>query len=221
MSPPLTPGWRAPGGGAAAPAPPAPSPKPPAVTTGLGAKVDALVEKSPTLQGNLKKLQEDGWTTVYGEAGKGSFCDKTAKRIVIDPNDKNNPVGVTQTLAHESGHALYTADPYIKPDGLTRAEYVAKNANRDLKDEGEATLMNAKIRDEIGDPDIGIAGAQAKKYEAIAKKYPDAADRDTARQAIADVFAKGEHPSTDPTKTYEDYYGKTYADFWDANVAGK
>lgn len=221
----LAPPWASAGGGGGKgdPAPP-PLPKLPDVKTGLGNDVDEIVDDSPTLKENLKALEADGWTTTYGEAGKGSFCDKTAKRIVIDPSEKGNPAAVAQTLAHESGHARYTADPYVKPDGLSREEYIRRNANRHLKDEGEATLTNAKVRDEIianGGPDIGIAGAQAKKYDEIADKYPDPADREKARQEIADAFAKGEHPSTDPTKNYEDYYGKNYAEFWDKHVAKK
>jgi hypothetical protein len=54
-----------------------------------------------------------------------------------------------QTIARESGHPLYSEDPYVKPGGSTRPQYVDANAKRNLKDEGEATLMNARIRDEI------------------------------------------------------------------------
>jgi len=185
---------------------------------GNGDKVDDLIAKSPTLTSNLDKLKKDGWTVKYGEPGKGSFTDKGRKEIVIDPSEKGNPDAVVQTLAHESGHALYTTDPYVPPDGLSKADYTSKNANSDLKDEGEATMMNAQVRKEItdnGGDDIGIAGAQAAKYDEISKKYPDAADRDKARQEIGDAFADGEHPSTDPSKTYREYYSKTYDDFYD------
>jgi len=191
--------------------------KPP-VKTGLGDDVDKLAGKSPTLQKNLQKLQDDGWTIKYGEPGKGSFCDKKAKTIVIDPNDKGNSASITQTLAHESGHALYTADPYVPHNGLTKDEYVRRNVESGLKDEGEATLTNAQVRKEInqaGGPDIGIAGTQTDKYQAIADKYPDPADRDKARKEIADLFGEGENPSTDPSKTYREYYGEPYKKFYD------
>jgi type VI secretion system secreted protein VgrG len=195
-------------------------PKP--VSTGLGKKVDDLVAKSPKLTENLKKL-EGKCDIVYGEAGKGTYYDKNAlprPKIVIDPNDKDNPESVVQSLAHESGHALYTLDPYVPPDGLTKEEYVAKNVNRNLKDEGEATMTNAEVRREIldnGGPDIGVAGSQSEKYKKIAEKYPDPKDRDKARQEIGDVFADGETPSGSQNagKTYRDYYGKPYADHYD------
>ena len=196
------------------------TPKP--VTTGLGKAVDDLVAKSPKLSENLRKL--DGkCDIVYGEAGKGTYYDSTAlprPKIVIDPNDKDKPEAVVQSLAHESGHALYTQDPYIPPDGLTKDDYVAKNVNRNLKDEGEATMTNAEVRKEIldnGGPDVGVAGAQSEKYKEIAEKYPDPTDRDKARQEIGDAFADGETPSGDQNagKTYRDYYGESYADHYD------
>jgi uncharacterized Zn-binding protein involved in type VI secretion len=192
----------------------------PPVTTDLGKEVDAILNMSPTMRANIDQLQEDGWTIKYGEAGKGSFADRKAKEIVFDPNNKDNHAYIAQTMAHESGHALYTPDPYVPHTGLTKDDYVDRNVNSGLKDEGEATLTNAEIRREItdaGGPDVGIAGSQSDKYQEIADKYPDPGDRDKARQEIADLFGDGEKPSTDPTKTYREYYGKTYEDFYDAN----
>jgi type VI secretion system secreted protein VgrG len=192
-------------------------------TTGLGADVDALAAKSPTMQGNLEKLAADKWTLEYGAAGKGSYCNRDTKTIVVDENEKGHPDQVLQTLSHESGHALYTPDAYVPPAGLTRQEYVAKNVNSALKDEGEATLTNAQVRKEIldnGGSDIGVAGAQGAKYEQLAAQYPDAGDRDVARQKIGDLFADGEHPSTSPTDTYRDYYSKPYSDFYDKQKKG-
>lgn len=193
-----------------------------AVSTGLGPEVDKIAVLSPTLQANIAALKADGWTIEYGDAGKGSFTDRPGKRILIDSNEKGNPAKAAQTVAHESGHARYTPDPYVPPDGLTRDQYVQRNVDRSLKDEGEATLTNAQVRREIMQnrrPDIGIAGAQAAKYDQIAQKYPTASQREQARNEIGQVFASGEHPSTDPTKTYQQYYAKPFEDHWDKNVA--
>jgi uncharacterized protein involved in type VI secretion and phage assembly len=193
-----------------------------AIASGLGAGADGLISMSPTLSRNIAALQAQGWTISYGTAGAGSSTDRTAKRIVIDPNEQNNPNLLTQTLAHESGHAMYTPDPYVQPTGLTRQQYIDQNTNSSLKDEGEATMTNADVRREInnnGGPDIGIAGAQPDKYQQIANKYPDPAQRDQARQEIGDAFADGEHPSTAPTQTYRQYYNQPYADYYDKNVA--
>lgn len=195
-------------------------------SSGLGKDVDELSKKSPTLERKLTKLQDDGWTIRYGTAGKGTFADRGKKEIVIDANSKGKPLSIVQSLAHESGHADYTTDPYVAPSGKSKDQYVAANVNRNLKGEGEATITNLEIRAELMQAkagDIGIAGAQSKKYEELFKKYPDAKDRDKLREEIGKVFAKGEVPSVNkpdgtPYANYEEYYGQAYRDFWDANV---
>jgi len=188
-------------------------------STGLGKDVDDLAAKSPTLQKNIEELKKKGYTIKYGEAGKGSFHNGKKKEIVIDPNKKGSPESIVRSLAHESGHGLYKQDPYQSHKGKTKNDYVDANVNRNLKNEGEATLMNAQVRDEIkknGGPDIGISGSQSEDYEKIHEKYKDKPDqRDKARQEVGDVFADKEHPSTDPSKTYRDYYAKTYEDHYD------
>lgn len=188
------------------------------VKTGLGKKVDQEMAKCPQFAENIKKLQDDGWSIEYGEQDKGSYASRTSKKIVIDENEKGNTAGILETLAHESGHAMYTPDPYIPPDGLSKQEYASKNANSDLKDEGEATLVNIEMKKCLkknGGMNIGVAGAQSDQYQEIAKKYPDPQDRDKARQEIGDIFADNENPSTDPDKTYRQYYEKTYIDFYE------
>jgi type VI secretion system secreted protein VgrG len=204
------------------PAPKAPETKPEAYKSGLGDKADKIINQSPTLKKNLEQLQKNGWTVKVGDAGKGTFADRDKKTITVDANDKDKPATLAQSLAHETGHALYEKDPYVPPTGLTKEDYVSKNVNASLKDEGEATMMNMQVRDEIkknGGPDIGIAGTQGKKYQEIADKYPDAKDRDKARQEIGDVFAGNEHPSNDATKTYKDYYSKPYEDYYDKTTS--
>lgn len=196
---------------------------PPAVTTGLGYRVDKLISKSPKLVDNMQKLK--GKTDIeYGKPGGGTFYDPDAlprPKIVVDPRDADSPESVVQSVAHESGHALYTEEPYVPlTPGMTKDEYVNQNTNRHLKDEGEATMTNAEVRKEIldnGGPDIGIAGSQAEDYAKIAEKYPDPADRDKARQEIGDLFADGEQPSGDENagKSYRDYYGETYKEHYD------
>lgn len=195
-------------------------------SAGLGKDVDELAKKSPTLQHKLTALQDDGWTIRYGTASKGTFADRGKKEIVIDSNSKGKPMDIVQSLAHESGHAGYTVDPYVGPSGKNKDEYVSANVTRNLKDEGEATITNLEIRAELMNAkagDIGIAGAQGKKYEELFKKYPDPKDRDKLREEIGKVFAKGESPSVKkadgtPYGNYEEYYGQTYKDHWDKHV---
>ncbi|MBL8260645.1 MAG: hypothetical protein JNM60_12620 [Candidatus Competibacteraceae bacterium] len=186
--------------------------------TGLGDDVDKEIIKCPKFEENMRFLQNNGWSIEYGEKDKGSYCNRNAKKIVIDKNQEGKTSSILETLAHESGHAMYTPDPYVEPDGLTKEAYASKNANRSLKDEGEATLVNIEMKDCLkknGGMKIGVAGTQASKYQKVAEKYPSSKDRDKARQEIADIFADNEHPSTDPGKTYRQYYEKPFNDFYD------
>ncbi len=191
----------------------------PDVTTGLGAEVDVIVNMSPTLKAKLNALQADGWVIETRTSG-GSECDKTAKKITIDTSSDTN-MQVT-TLAHEAGHATYTPDPYVGMDDKTRQEYIDANVKSQLKDEGEATLTNLEVREEIkdaGGPTIPIAGNPANhpQYEQDLKDYRASADddaRDKAREAIGGTFADGEKTST-TNESYRDYYGHTYEKHWD------
>lgn len=197
--------------------------------SGLGSEVDEMVDKSPTLKQNMEDARAKGFNVRYGEKGKGTYLDPETKEIVIDPAEKGDPAGIAQSLAHETGHALYEQDAYVDMDGLSKEEYVKRNTMRHLKDEGEATITNIKVREEIlaatrkadgsGGTDIGVAGSQGEQYKALYAKYPDPKDRDKLREEIGKVFAKGETPSTDKSSNYEDYYGETYKNHWDEKHA--
>jgi type VI secretion system secreted protein VgrG len=183
-----------------------------------------VIDKSPTLKIDIKQLEKDGWDIKYGEAGKGSYADRETLEIVIDESEKGNAGRIVQTLAHEKGHALYKVDPYVPPTGLTKENYVKENVKRHLKDEGEATLSNLEVRDEIlscGGPDIGVGGTKAKQYEHAYKEYRSIGDREKAREVIGDFFADGERPSTNPDMNYREYYSKPYEDFYDNTIANK
>ena len=175
-----------------------------------------IIDKSPTLKKQLNDLENKGWKIEYNESGKGSYLDKKNKRIVVDKIGDSNDI--TRTLSHEKGHAFYKDDPYVPPSGLSKEEYVNKNVKRHLKDEGEATLSNMEVRGEIlsnGGPDIGVSGTKKDQYEKIFEEYKVSGDREKAREKIGDVFADGERPSTKPSVTYREYYGKTYEDYYD------
>ncbi len=192
-------------------------PAPPAGTTGLGAEVDGLVSKSPLFTNKVKGLSEKGWTFKYGEAGKGSYCQRGTKTIVIDSRKKDDPRAIAGTLAHEAGHAAYQPS-YVGMKDLTREEYVTRNTTECLKDEGEATLTSLEVRDDLkkhGGGSIPISGSQRKKYEKIYKKHKKSEDRDEARGLIGDIFADKEHPSTRPASTYREYYASFYEEQWD------
>jgi hypothetical protein len=186
--------------------------------SGLGKDIDAAVAKCPQFQKIIEDLQKKGWKIEYGDAGKGTYASKKDKKIVVDTNKKGDIAKVVGSLAHEVGHARYKEDPYVQPAGLTKKEYVNANVKRNLKDEGEATLTNVELKNCLkknGGVNINVSGAHAAKYEQIAKKYPDPKDRDKAREEIGNHFANNERPSTDPTKTYREYYEKPFSDFYD------
>lgn len=189
----------------------------PTVATGLGADVDALVNLSPTLAKQVEQLQKDGWSIQYGPAGGGSYANRREKRIVIDSNERGNAALVSQTIAHEAGHAMYTLPAEVPMEGRSRQEYVEANVQRHLRDEAEATMNNMKVRDEIllgGGPDIGVAGANAKQYEQTWQDYRSGAiDRNTARERIANAF--GDERTSTTGEDYRTYYGKPYEDAWD------
>lgn len=178
------------------------------VKSGLGDDVDQVAGKSPSLQKDLKKLQDDGWKTEYGPAGGGSYADRSSvpPKIVIDGNLKGHPNEATQVLAHEVGHATYD----FKPDTSSRAAYLDST----LSDEGAATMSNIRAQREIkaaGGPDIGIAGNSANHatYNAAYDQYQKDGDAKKARSAIGAAFGNGEKTST-TGQTYTDYYGGWY-----------
>lgn len=197
------------------------------VHSGLGRAFDRYAQKSPTLRRNIKELQQTGWRIKYGKKNGGSYCDKGKKLIVVDRAEKKSPMAVMQTMAHETGHALYTADPYVGPEGLSKKQYVAANVRRQLRDEGEATIMNMQIRRELlkrthGHMDIGVAGRQASRYKRLFERYRSRLGnpkvRDKLRTRIGNIFADHEHPSTDPSKTYRQNYSEFWSDYYDKNV---
>lgn len=191
-----------------------------AVSTGLGPEVDQMMRLSPTLLAKVKKLKDEGWTLEYGTAGKGTFTDKTHKKIVIDSNDKGDTTAILNSLAHETGHATYDV-PWHPPKGLTRQQYVERNTRENLRDEGEATLSEYEVRDELlaaGGPDIGISGGNRKAKDKAYADYKKHGDRARARDDIGQIFHDKEHPSNDTSKTYYDYYKGPHEKWWDKNI---
>lgn len=194
------------------------------VHTGLGDKIDEIAAKSPTLEHNLATLQNNRWTIKYGEKGAGSFTNRTKSIITLDANKKRHILSLIASLAHESGHALYRpAAPVLMDEHVNRQQYIDRNLDRHLQDEGEATITNLQVRAELlkaKQGDIGVSGAKPKEYIGLYKKYPEAKDRDKLRAEIGKIFAQGEHPSTAPNMTYGEFYGKPFEAAWDRSHRG-
>jgi type VI secretion system secreted protein VgrG len=193
------------------------------VNTGFGSAVDALVSKSPSLSSRMATLKQQGWQIVFGPKGtSGSNCDRRHRTITIGPDCQDNPTELVARLSHETGHALNPNHPgsdgnYVEQGTLSKDQFVSQNVNRELQDEGEATLCAVQVRNEIlanGGPDIGVGGAQSKQYIAIAAKYPDPRDRAKARTEIANLYVDGEKPSGQPNGenfTYRQHFAQGYA----------
>jgi hypothetical protein len=188
--------------------PRAAAPDPMGVRATFGADAAALIAKSPSLTRDLQALQNDGWTIVTATSG-GSTCNKSTKTITIDTSTNNSPALLAQVIAHEAGHARYTANV----DTSSRAAFVRTN----LADEGAATLANIRAQREIianGGADIGIAGNSANHaaYNTAYDAFVAGGSEATARDAIGTIFGNGERTSN-TNQTYTDYYGS----FYDAN----
>jgi type VI secretion system secreted protein VgrG len=165
------------------------------------------INKSPTLQTQLKDLKDKGWAIQPGATGGGSYTDSDNKLIVMDPEHMEDTANTVQTLAHEAGHATYP----VAADYSSKENFV----NSQLMDEGGATLNNIKIQREIlgnGGIDIDIAGSpeNLKAYNAAYDKMISGElSRVDAAKAIGKVYGKGEIASgTD--LNYSDYYGSFY-----------
>lgn len=192
-----------------------------AIAAVVSPEVMAMVIQSPTLVADLIALNNQGWVVRAGTAGNGTFADRSTREIVIDPTGIGNALGCTQLLAHEAGHARYPLEPEVPMTGLTREQYVSQNTDRHLRDEGEATLRNAEVREEIkntsgGANDIGIAGTHTNEYQAAYERYEESGDRSAARTEIGNIFGHGERPSTSTGQDYSAFYGSSYATNYDA-----
>lgn len=140
---------------------------------------------------------------------------------MIDENEKGDTESIVQTLAHEIGHARYQEEPFVPIGDLTREEFIDANTQRNLNNEGEATLVNLEVRQEIldnGGADIGVAGAGAEDYKKIFESGLHETDRAAAREDIGNKFASGETPSTDPSKNYGDFFGDFWGEYYDNNA---
>ncbi|WP_376091804.1 DUF4781 domain-containing protein [Roseomonas sp. CCTCC AB2023176] len=173
--------------------------------------VTALAERSPQFRAMQARLEAEGWQVEFGaRTGSGSFTDPIEKRIVLDPGlYANRPFNPVAELSHEFGHALGGAGPVAPAPGMTRAAFVDANLARMARSEGEATLANLAVRDEIltaGGPDIGVSGRQGAAYQAIYDRVRAGGDRDAAAREIGDLILRGDSPSGAPAQTYGEAY---------------
>jgi type VI secretion system secreted protein VgrG len=187
---------------------------------GFGAEVDRLIEMSPTLTANLQAADERNITIVFADR---SEADRANDIIRIDRSKAGDPAALVATLAHETGHALYELDPEVPMEGLTQSEYISENLDRHMKDEGEATIVNIQVRQEIltasaaseHTVEIPVLGKHGRKYIKLYEEHPAPGDRDRLRTKIGALFRGGERPGSTPEQTYGERYRAYYAERWD------
>ena len=167
-------------------APDAPrQPKP--IVSGAGAKIDEMINKSPSLRQLWEDAKAAGWQIKFRDKG-GSAADPNDGIVWIDKNDikdvKNFEIHMASLLSHEIGHA---GTPFEKTiQGVDVEDHVRRNTAKDMAHEGAAAFHNARARDEImanGGPDIGIRGGFDKEYIRIYEDYK--AGRISEQEAIS------------------------------------
>jgi len=180
-----------------------------------------MVKLSPTLSSDMMRLERDGWTIQTGPAGEGSATDSTGKTITIAAPRSDDKL--VRSLSHEAGHATGNRPVSIPiMDGMTRDEFVRLSVANDMLSEGDATLNNAKVRAEIiagGGADIEISGTQTAAYQRVYEDFKAGAiSQEQAAERMGALVAN-ERTSVPPKKRYLDYYGDSYREYWDTNIA--
>lgn len=183
-------------------------------------RVHELVQASPTLQAQVERLQEAGWTVEVGPAGEGSYADRDTQTIVIDGGD--TPELQAGGIAHEAAHALGAEPQFQRPTAeMTREQFIESNVSQHLRDEANAQFHEAQVRHEIQQAtgtDIGISGVQSAEYARIYGEYGEGnITREQAIDQMTTVF--GEEITSTTGETYQDYYSETYEDWWDEHEA--
>jgi hypothetical protein len=187
--------------------------------TKLSKAVNDLSLKSETLKDNIVDLQNRGWKIKVGKRGKGSFTDKAAKTITMDPSQSTKDL--VEGLAHETGHAEYTAppDPSVddkNPDVAKGREYIRKVVENALLDEGQAQIVACKTAKELvdkGETDINIPGGHSDEYKDVYKKIVDGTiSMDEGRKQMAKIM--GGETTSNSNENYVDYYSKAPRKAW-------
>lgn len=209
-------------------------PPPSAVKVANAAPLDAVVGPSgnstlsivnvcPEFKASVKRFEAHHGSISYGKKGKGTYIDKddpSNMRIIIDSNERGHPVDIAQSISHELGHAEYKIpDFFAPPPTMTKQQFVDYWVNENLLDEAHATFNNLEMRSCVlnaGGPDIGVPGEYGEDYKKMYESYRVDHDKSALIRKIADKFST-EHPSTNPSMTYREYYSKSYEDWWNEN----
>lgn len=220
------------------------------VVTGLGKEVDALVAMSPTLSEKIRRLQQENWTIDYSIGQGGSYADAVEKvihieqKIWITPND---PVeakrqeelmieDLTAALAHEVGHATDEENLHFQepPRGSeTKDEWVRRNVESALQREGEAILVEHRVRDEIFEnsrnrgsnefvllPVTQAPPPNRPRLDTIHQMHENGRiSREQARTEIGRIIADSSSPEIASDMTTREYYTDVYENYWNTHYS--
>jgi hypothetical protein len=200
---------------------PADKPAPGKFVSGLGPEVDNLLNLSPTLQKLWQKAHSEGWQFQAGHYGKRSNADPNDHVIRINLDDAapgaDRAGRLASLISHEIGHAANDLQPII--EAPNKSDFVAKNTELQLKQEGDAAFENARVRDEIianGGPDIGIRGGDDPKYIAVYENFKAGKISEAEARSQMGVI-QGQEPDAlgDNPPSRKDNYEKNYGQYWD------
>jgi len=179
---------------------------------GLGAGVDGLAARSPTMQKQWAALKDKGWQMVYGPAGGGSYV--AGQVIVIDGEKASNPYAATTSVAHELGHA----SSKMVPDMSSKQAFL----NSRLDDEGAAAMNQIRAQREIWlntDKKINIMSSAPAQQMNVYNAAFDKAQAD-GNWAAANRSA-GKYIGTLLTSTTKEPYVQYYGNWYDKSTGGK
>ncbi|MFI2228585.1 hypothetical protein [Nocardia testacea] len=194
--------------------PTAPEDTGPKVESPLDATVLGYADMSPFLREQLKYLEADGWTIGYGEIESLGVTIGGVKKIIIDNDQKNDPLWATAILAHEVGHAYPGSfDAITDPPtpGEKYGPWLERNMRMHYLSEAESGLVTARARSEImgnGGPDIGNISDETKAIRE--EERLGNLSHDQARDRLADELSRV------PLQHYQDQLEQ----HWKANYAG-
>lgn len=115
----------------------------PPLTTGLGHKVDALVNRSPTLTAMLQTSRQR-WPAEF-RINTGPVTARSHRTITINPQE--SALDKTLALAHELGHMLN--NQVLIPGGATFGQFIQHNVQAQIGEEASAVRADLKVRSEL------------------------------------------------------------------------
>jgi hypothetical protein len=189
----------------------------PAVRTLLGKDVDIAATSSPKFIRMLIELQMSGWVMQYGARGAGTYCHRSQRKIVLDPEKLTKVDQILSALAYEASYAILGTEPYIQPKGLAKDEFVVANVAVKIRSEAHRILNVLEIADDLETNQgltIRLPDVPMTDYSVIAERFPREQDRPKALEAIGAILA--DRRPEGASVTFRERYSKSFADYYES-----